>query len=108
MDRITVFTDLLATLGIPVFGVSGSGPTCRIDFKPEATAAQIAQGNAERGTFDWRKRQPKDYAALMTEINGLLVTDRTKLINAVLAEFLREHPVFARKFSVAVDGDEPV
>lgn len=34
-------------------GVSGTGPTCRIDFTPAATQEQIDLANAARGTFDW-------------------------------------------------------
>lgn len=94
--------------GIPIDGVSGiSSTTYRIDFRPEATAPQRAQANSIAQTFDWRRRRNRPYNDLVADINALSVADRQRLINLVLADFLREHPNFAIRFGINVDGEEP-
>jgi len=52
------FDEALKAQSIPIDGVSGSGPSCRIDFRPSATLAQRDQANAYRGTFDWDAGDP--------------------------------------------------
>lgn len=53
MAASTAFHQYLESLGIPILGVAGEGPSCRIDFAATATQAQIDQGNSARSTFNW-------------------------------------------------------
>jgi hypothetical protein len=47
------FDTSLRQAGIPIDGVSGSGPSCRIDFKPSATTQQRNDAQAMASAFDW-------------------------------------------------------
>jgi hypothetical protein len=107
----------LRAAGIPIHGCAmldkaQTPPTVRLDFRPEATLAQIQQAQTIAGDTGasawWRPRQKRAYAPLMTQIANLSTADRTKLVNAVCADFLREHPKFAAQFNIAIDGDEVV
>jgi hypothetical protein len=106
----------LRAAGIPIHGCAmldkaQTPPTVRIDFQDSATAAQRTQAQTiaadTSATAWWRPRQKRTHAALMTAIGNLSTADRTKLINLMLADFLREHPKIAAQFGVAgMDGDE--
>jgi hypothetical protein len=95
--------------GWPVLGVEYEvGQIPRLVMAPGATEAQRAQAQAMLDDpNNWRLRRRRSYADLMGEITALSAADRNKLLNAVCADFLREHPDFARRFNIAVDGDEP-
>lgn len=112
LDRRTERLDAaLKAAGIPIHGVSVNHKTTprtvRVDYRDEATARQRADGQAIADAFDWAPRRPKTQAALLTAIQALSATDRNKLLAAMAAEFLREHPDFARKLGITLDGDEP-
>lgn len=68
MKAIVRFHERLESLGIPIDGVSGTGPACRIDFKAAATQAQVNQGNAERTTFDWLDTLDPNYRQFMLDV----------------------------------------
>lgn len=55
------FDEYLKSQGIPIDGVSGTGPDCRIDFKANATKAQKDAANAARASFDWTDRADPNY-----------------------------------------------
>lgn len=107
--KLDPLTFQLVASGAPIDGVTllrdGS---VRVDFRPEATDEQKAAAQSIVDAFDWTPRRPKTQAALLTAIQALSTSDRNKLLAAMAAEFLREHPDFARKLSIALDGDEPV
>lgn len=108
--RVAVFDALLKTNNIPIHGVSGHGPGCRIDFKDEATAAQQAQAAALAASFDWQRRRNRPDAAIANDIRNLSAPQRQQLNTAVLLElavdFLKAHPRFAENLGIAVSGDE--
>ena len=97
----------LVSSGIPVSGVSGEGMGCRIDFAPEATQAQRVAGELVKNSFDWTARIVRPFLAIMIDIAGLSTTDRTKLLAAISADFLRSHPRFAKIFDIDLYGDAP-
>lgn len=55
------FDEYLKSQGIPIDGVSGTGPDCHIDFKANATKAQKDAANAARASFDWTDRADPNY-----------------------------------------------
>lgn len=55
------FDQYLKLQGIPIDGVSGSGPDCRIDFKDSATKEQKDTANAARASFNWADTVDPDY-----------------------------------------------
>lgn len=111
---ITRLNTALQAAGIPyehcAIVTRGTPPTVRIDFKSEATAEQRAQAQAivadTSASAWWRPRQKRSYASLMTQIANLSAADRTKLVNLMLEDWLREHPKMAAQFGVNLDGEE--
>ena len=57
--RPTDFHEALIAAGLPVVGVAGSGPSCRLDFAEGATAEQQAQARAMAQAFDWAEPTEK-------------------------------------------------
>lgn len=101
---------MLTDADIPIDGVVGDGPNCKIQFRPEATEAQQQQAEQIKKDFDWRERKPKDPSVLRAEIQALGTADAAKLDEADrlerITERLLSEPGFARKLGVAIDGDE--
>jgi hypothetical protein len=54
MHPTTIFCAQLIAAGIPVEGISGPGPDCRIDFLPAATSDQMIQARHMAQHFDWK------------------------------------------------------
>lgn len=106
MRRLADFDQLLRDGGIPIDGVSGAGPACRIDFRNEATEAQRSAARQMAQNFDWRERRPKDLQALVGEIQGLPSSQLQTLLAAVAAQVVRGDPQFARRIGVPLDGEE--
>ena len=73
---------------------------------PQPTQAQIDTWTAEYLTAVVNRRQ-RQLTDLVNDIQALTAADRNKLIAAVCAAYLREHPKFARQLNIALDGDEP-
>lgn len=65
MQAVTRFDKYIQSLGIPIYGISGSGLKAVINFKPEATYEQIETANAARATFDWIDRREPDPVGFM-------------------------------------------
>lgn len=106
IPRLAALDRAIRDAGVPIDGVGREGGVVRIDFRPEATPAQRATANTIAAGFDFTPRRRRAYAALMTDLAALSAADRTTLVNAVLADFLREHPDFAASFGIAVSGEE--
>ena len=98
----------IAATGIPIVGVSGSGPNVRIDFAPEATPQQRSQAAQIAAQFDWRPRQPRASAAILADIQALSPAESQKLIVRLLRDRILEQPFWAIEQGVNVAGDEPV
>ena len=88
MPRHQDFLDALTAAGIPVDGVSGNGPNCRIDFRAGATAAQQSQANAARASFDWTAKVPMTEAALTAKLRQLDPPTLNQLMCSVAARML--------------------
>lgn len=96
----------LKTAGIPIDGVS-VGESIRVDYRPEATQQQRSQAAAIVAGLDLRPRRPRSLPSIAADIAGLSAADRNRLVAAVCAAYLQDHPAFARTLSLAIDGDEP-
>ena len=83
MKAITRFDIYLKSHGIPIHGISSSGPDCRIDFKDEVTEEQKEFANASRKTFDWEDKLDADIegfkAAVYKSISGVPRLELVKL-----------------------------
>ena len=104
------FADLAEAVKATTPNISCMGyvPPRGIDvfYTVAATQAEKDSVDALVASWDWALRRPKSYAALMSEINLLSASDTRKLLNAIMADFLRNHPAFATRFSISLVGDE--
>lgn len=84
---LAAFDEYLRSQNIPIDGVSGSGPTARIDYKTEATKQQKEFGDAAKLTFDWSDKPDPDYTTFKSACytDGLTNKADIPLIN-VLAD----------------------
>lgn len=62
------FDQELRKLGIPIHGISGTGPDCRIDFKDEATPEQIEIANTAKANFPEDDPLPPEYQQKRAEL----------------------------------------
>lgn len=91
------FTDHIKSLGIPVDGVSGEGPGCRIDLPAEATAEQREAARAAARTFDWNPREHKEPKDILAEVPKLTDAQRRLVLDRMIADYL------ADRMSLAAD-----
>lgn len=91
------FTDHIKSLGIPVDGVSGEGPGCRIDLPAEATAEQRETARAAARIFDWNPREQKHPKEILLEVPKLTDEQRRLVLDRIIADYL------ADRFSLAAD-----
>ena len=108
MSRQLDFYQALLDAGVPCDGVSGTGPTCRIDFQPSATQAQRNAAKAARSTFDWAEPTPVkpranlksmlDSAAAQTPEGQAAIRDMTQ---QMLIDWIISNPDKARTIASA-------
>lgn len=103
------FQDLMAVLYAN--GYKGeaeiSQGVVRLIPDPALTPPQVAQAQSFADNFDFTPRRPRPLADLITALNALTAADRNRLMVAIAAAFLQDHPGAARALGVALDGDEP-
>jgi hypothetical protein len=117
LDRITVLDQTLRSAGIPIDGVSSSGPPypagVTIQYLPAATVEQRAAGTQIKETFDYRPRRSLTRAAIVTQIAALTTAQQTQLLRHLLAFLLRSNDseagdiLTASGLPVAVDEIDP-
>ena len=91
--KILDFHNALVAAGIPIDGVSGTGPTCRIDFRPEATKAQRDQAAQILAAFDWTPQKERDADQVQEDLEAWLKTATTgQLQKAVVLAMLGAGP----------------
>lgn len=98
----------IAEAGIPIDGVSGSGPGVRIDFRPQATGPQRQEAQQIAANFDWSERQPRDPVAIAADLAALSAADFKKLTTGLLTEMILNRPYWAIDQGINIPGDEPV
>ena len=99
-DSVKTITPNINCMGyVPPHGID-------VFYTVAATQAEKDSVDALIASWDWTPRKPKSYATLTAEIDGLSGADTKTLTNAIMADFLRNHPAFAAKFSIALVGDE--
>ena len=97
----TRFTEHLQSLGIPIDGVSGEGPACRIDMPAEATAEQREAARAAARTFNWETNfERKEARDILPSVSGLTPEQRQMVLTRVIASYLAEHPALARDVGI--------
>lgn len=108
-NRAGLLADVIEAVGLMpvVAGVRGTPAGPEIVFAPEATREQRDQAAAIVAAFDARPRRRRPLASIAQDIAGLSAADRNRLVAAVCAAYLQDHPGFARTLSLAIDGDEP-
>jgi len=100
--------EALKAAGVPILGVYRErGADWTVRFAPEVTQGRRDQAAAIVAAFDARPRRPRPLASIAADIAGLSAADRNRLMTAVCAAYLQDHPGFARALSLAIDGDEP-
>lgn len=99
----------LRLLGIPIDGVAffRSG-TFRVDFRPEATAAQRGQALDLASTFSVKNYRPKPRVLLEGWFDGLTAAQRQLLFRGLVVERLRSDPEFSGLADPAFDPTEEV
>lgn len=73
---------------------------------PEATQAQKDAALTFVAAFDWREREPRPQAELMTDVAALNPAQRNKLLEAIAADYLQRFPDFAEKIGIPIKGDK--
>lgn len=95
MSRLLVFDTYLRANAIPIDGLSGSAPygptTVDIQFRPEATAEQIAWANQAKETFDWRPRRFLSDATIASAYAGLTSLQRAAILNRFVGLLVRQN-----------------
>lgn len=103
----TLLDQAINEAGIPIHGLRRVGGSWVIDFKPEATPAQIMQANTIAAGFPLIGRRARTLAAIKNDIDALVPIVQSNLFRVIAAETLQANPKLAQAFGIAVDGDEP-
>lgn len=82
------------------------GMRVRLDWEQVPTPEQLGAVDASLLAIDLADKERKEVAELLTEVGQLQAGDRTKLVNAVVADYIRRFPDFAKKVGVAIDGEK--
>lgn len=81
----------------------------RLDW-PNGTAPTQGQRNGADAiiqAFDFRPRRPRGLAAIAVDIRALSNSDKQRLQEAALADFLQNNPRFANRLNINISGDKP-
>jgi hypothetical protein len=92
-SRLPAFDAHLKGAGIPISGLSQSGPApagVTIGYLPEATAEQVAFAENEKATFDWRRRRPLSRNTIATAVAALTAQQQNAILRHVVCMILRE------------------
>ena len=116
MSRVEAFEKYLRQNAIPINGLGFSDPpgptTVTIDFKPEATAEQVAWAEAALESFDWRPRRFLTDAVIASTIAGLTAQQQNAILRRLVARFLQQNEEWVREVmadhGVAIPYDEVV
>lgn len=112
-SRVAILDGLLKDAGIPIDGISVNDinavpPLVTVQYRPEATAEQIALGNQMRDNFDWRRRRALGRGTVVTAVNNLTAGQRAVIDAHMRAEHLRNNPQLAAVIATAVGVPLPV
>lgn len=95
MTRVQAFEAYLSANAIPINGLGWSNPpgpsTVTIDFRPEATAEQVAWAEQAKEMFDWRPRQFLSDATIASAYAGLTSQQRTAILNRFVGLLVRQN-----------------
>lgn len=112
-SRVGILDGLIRDAGIPIDGISvvdvnATPPVVTVQYRPEATAEQIALGDQIKDAFDWRKRRSLDRVVVVVAINNLTVAQRAIIDAHMRAEYLRANPILAAQIGTAAGVPLPV
>ena len=113
--RIADFDQHLRLLGIPISGISdnnnGTDPYPQgvtISYLPEATAEQIALGDAELLAFDWRRRRMIARNTIVNTLASLTTAQQNAILRHIAAAFIREHKAEALNVIATLGANLPI
>jgi hypothetical protein len=95
LSRQTLLTNTLLATGTPLDGVSvGANPpdSVVVQYRPEATAEQIAAAEAIVDAFDYRPRRDLSAANIASQIASLTVAQELALRRRRFARSLLQNP----------------
>lgn len=99
LARQAVLDATIKAAGVPIDGLSvGAGPpdTVVIQYRPEATAEQIAAAEAIVDAFDYRPRRDLTPAQIAAGVAGLSAAQEVALRRRILARVLLANPADAQ------------
>lgn len=109
--RIAAFDAYLRDNAIPIDGLSSNGDApagITIQFKPEATAEQIAWAENAKATFDWRRRRALSRNTIVTAFSNLTTAQQNAVIRHVCAYIARQNPSEVASLAAVVGISLPV
>lgn len=113
--RLLDFDQHLRLLGIPIGGVSDNNngtdaypQGVTINYLPAATAEQIALGEAEKESFDWRKRRMIARNTVVNTLAGLTAAQQNAILRHIAAAFIREHKAEALDVIATLGANLPI
>lgn len=107
LNPVSRVAEALAAAGLPVVGVREQAGEIVLDWEGEPTPQQQRQAEQVVASIDRRPRRRRSLADLYSAVQALAPADRNKLLAAVVAAFLHDHPTAARRLGIDMDGDEP-
>lgn len=110
-SRISAFDAYLTDNAVPIngVGISADAPAgVSIDFKPEATAEQIAWATNARDTFDWRRRRPLSRNTIVTALANLTTAQQNAILRHIAAFIGRQNPSEVASLAAVVGISLPV
>lgn len=96
LSRFVVLEQLLRAAGIPLDGLSDSGPPypagVTVMYGKDATAAHIVAGGQIVETFDYRPRRSLSRRQLATGVNALTDAQQRALFRHLLVLLVQDRP----------------
>jgi len=83
--------DALTNAKVSVVGISGYGPECRLSWEGTPSEADIERAQAIVNTVEWNKPvlTPDESIVFISRLNP---SQRQKLLDTMLVEFVQSHP----------------
>lgn len=109
--RLQDFESHLQALGIPFDGLSNPDDTSEnlvINFLPEATQEQIDLANAEKETFDWRKRRMIARNTIVNTLASLTQSQQNAVVRHVVAAWVRQNKAEALDLLATLQQNVPI
>lgn len=87
----------------PIESIRLSGSKATVSYAPTATERQKIDARAIIDGWDFRERRAKPMGVLINDIAALANDYREEIDAAMRAEYIRNHPKFARGLGIDID-----